>query len=177
MNGVDRRFVYKHIRQYVPLLCRRACFFVLYKYDSCLSDIGYHSIILSCTPYECPSPPPNQLLSPHSTALPTVELGSDIKIKIQGTPFRPGLRLALVKINYILNLFPVTPLHHPVMPVEWLGIAHQGLHSGLWRDGAGAEAFETQQFRTAAVGRSVAFPCLDQSPGSFVDGVVDWDNG
>ena len=127
--------------------------------------------------YTTPAPPhshPHQPPQPHPPPLPTIQLRPHIQIKSQ-PPAPPP-----IKINHILHPHPLTPLHHPIMPIKRTLVPPQPQPPRPRTDLRAIPA-ETPQHRPIArrvlPAREPPFPPLDLGPRALVDGVVDRHDG
>ena len=117
---------------------------------------------------------PHQPPQPHPPPLPTIQLRPNIQIKTQ-PPAPPP-----IKINHILHPPPLTPLHHPIMPIKRRFIPPQRIPPRLRTHPLTIPA-KTPQHRPITffifLCREPFFPVFDLEPGALVDGVVDGDDG
>lgn len=114
---------------------------------------------------------PHQPPQSHPPSLPTIQLGPHIQIKRQPPTFSP------IKINHILHpSLPLTPLHHPIMPIKRPLVPQQPQPPRLRTQFRTVPA-ETPQLRPAAAGvlrrGEAPLPGFDLGPGALVDSVVD----
>ena len=110
-------------------------------------------------------------------ALPTIQLRSDIQVKVEPLPrLRTRLRLPRIEINHILDLGPA-PIHNPVVSVERHLVPQESIPPRPRRQACAQPAEAFQLWPATCFTPSPFLPSFDLMPRPFVDSVVDRDNG